>query len=136
MDRQEALRRLAAARVGHLATADRGGLPHVVPLAFAVMGETVYWTVDRKPKRTRNLKRLQNIRENPNVQLVADHYEEDWTRLWWVRVTGHARIVEDDDEDGRALDALAQKYPQYRTDPPSGPVVAIDLTRVIAWEGA
>jgi PPOX class probable F420-dependent enzyme len=100
------------------------------------MGETVYWAVDRKPKRTRHLKRLQNIRANPNVQLVADHYEEDWTRLWWVRATGHARIVEDDDEAERALDALAEKYPQYRAEAPTGPIVAIDLTRVTAWESA
>jgi PPOX class probable F420-dependent enzyme len=136
VDRSEALRRLAAARVGRLATADRGGLPHVVPLAFAVVGETVYWAVDRKPKRTRHLKRLQNIRANPNVQLVTDHYEEDWNRLWWVRVTGHARVVEEHDEAERALDALSEKYQQYRVDPPFGPVVAIDLTHVVGWESS
>lgn len=136
MDRHEALRRLAAARVGRLATADRGSLPHVVPVVFAVAGETIYWAVDRKPKRTRDLKRLQNIEANPNVQLVADHYEEDWSRLWWVRVTGHARAVEDEDELERALDTLAGKYPQYRTEPPSGPVVAVDIARVTAWEGS
>jgi PPOX class probable F420-dependent enzyme len=136
MDRGEALRRLADARVGHLATADPGGIPHVVPLVFAVRGETIYWTVDRKPKRTRELKRIQNIQANPNVQLVADRYDEDWARLWWVRVTGHARIVEDEEEAERALDALGEKYPQYRADPPPGPIVAIDMTRVTSWEGA
>ncbi len=136
MDRDDALRRLAGARAGHLATADRGSLPHVVPVVFVVAGETVYWAVDRKPKRTRDLKRLRNIEANPNVQLVADHYEEDWSRLWWVRITGHARTVEDEDEADRALDALAEKYPQYRADPPSGPVVAIDITRVVAWDSS
>jgi PPOX class probable F420-dependent enzyme len=136
MDREEALRRLANARVGHLATADRGGIPHVVPLVFAVTGKTIYWAVDRKPKRSRELKRIQNIRANPNVQLVADHYGEDWGRLWWVRVTGNARVVEDPDEAERALHALAEKYPQYRADPPSGPIVGIDVTRVAGWDGA
>jgi PPOX class probable F420-dependent enzyme len=133
MDREEALRRLAGARTGHLATADRGGLPHVVPVVFALAGETIFWAVDRKPKRTRDLKRLQNIEANPNVQLVVDHYEEDWSRLWWVRIAGLARTVEDDEAEG-ALDALAEKYQQYRADPPSGPVVGIDITRVTAWE--
>ncbi|HYT77720.1 MAG TPA: TIGR03668 family PPOX class F420-dependent oxidoreductase [Actinomycetota bacterium] len=136
MDREEALRRLAGARVGHLATADLGSLPHVVPVVFAVAGETIYWAVDQKPKGTRDLKRLRNIEANPNVQLVADHYEEDWSRLWWVRITGHSRTVEDEDEVDRALDALAQKFPQYRADPPEGPVVAIDIARVTAWESS
>jgi PPOX class probable F420-dependent enzyme len=136
MDRRDALHRLAGARVGHLATADPGSIPHVVPLVFVLIGETIYWTVDRKPKRSQDLKRLRNIRANPNVQLVADHYEEDWSRLWWVRVTGHARIVEDDDEANQALAGLGEKYPQYGVEPPYGPVVAIEIARISGWEGA
>ena len=136
MDREEALRRLDGAPVGRLATVDRGGLPHVVPVVFAVVGSTIYWAVDQKPKRSPRLQRLRNIEANPNVQLVVDHYEDDWSRLWWVRITGHARTVQDDDEAARALDALAQKYPQYRAKPPSGPMVAIDAARVSSWEGA
>jgi PPOX class probable F420-dependent enzyme len=134
VDRDEALRRLSSIRVAHLATSDRGSLPHVVPVVFALAGETIYWAVDHKPKGTRQLKRLRNIRANPNVELVADHYEEEWTRLWWVRVSGHARIVDADEEADLAIDLLAEKYPQYRADPPPGPVVAIDITRVTAWE--
>jgi PPOX class probable F420-dependent enzyme len=135
MDMEEALQRLAGARVGRLATVDRGGLPHAVPVVFALVGNTIYWAVDQKPKSSRDLKRLRNIEANPNVQLVADHYEEDWSRLWWVRVTGHARTIVENDEAARALDALAQKYPQYLAEAPSGPVVAIDVTRVSSWEG-
>ena len=138
MDRQEALRRLAEARVGRLATADAAGHAHVVPFAFVLDGETVYWAVDRKPKQSQRLKRLDNIRANPNVQIVVDHYDEDWRRLWWVRATGTARIL-GDGRDGkvvRALELLAMKYPQYRADPPAGPVVAIELTRVRAWEAS
>jgi PPOX class probable F420-dependent enzyme len=107
----------------------------VIPVVFAISGETIYWAVDDKPKTTRELKRLANIRSNPNVQLVVDRYEEDWSQLWWVRVTGHARIVEDEGEEERALRLLAEKYPQYRATPPPGPVVAIDIARVSWWEG-
>jgi PPOX class probable F420-dependent enzyme len=134
MDEKEALRRVAGARVGRLATVDGGGLPHVVPVVFALVGNTIYWAVDQKPKSSRDLKRLRNIEANPTVQLVADHYEEDWSRLWWARVTGHARTVLENEETILALEALAQKYPQYRAEPPSGPVVAIDVARVSAWE--
>lgn len=107
----------------------------MVPVVFVLAGQTIYWAVDHKPKRTRELKRLRNIRSNPNVELVADHFEEDWARIWWVRVSGHARVVEDLDEADRAIELLAEKYPQYGADPPPGPVVAIDITRVTAWEG-
>lgn len=134
MDREEALRRLAAARVGRLATVDAGGVPHVVPFVFALQGKTLYWAVDRKPKRSTDLRRIRNIRENPNVELVVDHYEDDWGRLWWVRARGTARLVEADDERGRALRLLASKYEQYRESPPPGPVVAVDLTGVSWWE--
>lgn len=136
MDQDEAIRRLSSARVGRLATADTGALPHVVPVVFVVEGRTIYWAVDHKPKRARELRRLRNIRANPNVELVVDQYAEDWADLWWVRVGGHARVVEDEDEEERAIESLAAKYPQYRDEPPPGPVVAIDIARVTAWEGA
>ena len=135
MEEAEALRRLGQARVGRLATVDRQGVPHVVPFTFALDGRTLYWAVDRKPKRSTRLKRLDNIEANPNVALVVDHYEEDWDALWWVRAAGTARIlVESAVERDRALALLGEKYGQYRTAPPDGPVVAVDLVRVSGWQ--
>jgi PPOX class probable F420-dependent enzyme len=136
VDEPAALVRLAAARVGRLATADQAGTPHVVPFVFVLDGRTVYWAVDRKPKRSRRLKRLENILANPRVELVADAYDEDWTSLWWVRAGGRARVVEDPETRSRASSLLAEKYPQYAADPPEGPVVAIDIDRVSWWEGS
>jgi len=136
VDRKEALSRLTSARVGHLATADASGTPHVVPFVFALDGETVYWSVDEKPKRSRRLKRLANIEANPNVEMVVDGYDEEWVRLWWVRASGPARILEQGDERTRALDLLRQKYPQYRANMPRGDVVAIELVRVTGWAAA
>jgi PPOX class probable F420-dependent enzyme len=135
VDRGEARRRLGEARVGRLATADAGGVPHVVPFVFALEGETLYWAVDEKPKRSRRIKRLANIEANPNVELVVDHYVERWDLLWWVRAAGAARIVEDEAERGRALGLLAAKYGQYRKRPPDGAVVAIEVARLTWWEG-
>jgi PPOX class probable F420-dependent enzyme len=134
VDQEAAWERLRSARVGRLATADAGGIPQVVPFVFTVADHTLYWAVDQKPKRSRRLRRLDNIAANPNVEVVVDHYDEDWTRLWWVRATGMARVVDDEPELGRALQALAEKYPQYRADPPEGPVVAIEVTRVTGWQ--
>ncbi len=134
MDERTAWERLRAARVGRLATADAGGVPHVVPLVFAAVERTLYWVVDRKPKRSKRLKRLDNIAANPNVEVVVDHYDDDWSRLWWVRAGGTARILEDEAEHARGLTALSEKYERYRTDPPEGPVIAIDISRVTGWE--
>lgn len=134
VDEREALSRLADARVGRLATVDAGGTPHVVPFVFALDDMTVYWAVDSKPKRSRQVKRLENIRANPNVEMVIDGYDEDWSELWWVRAAGPARIVEADEERARALELLSDKYPQYRNEAPDGPVVAIDLARISSWE--
>jgi PPOX class probable F420-dependent enzyme len=117
-----------------MATSDRRGNPHVVPVVFALDGRTLYWVVDRKPKRTQDLKRLDNIRANPSVQFVVDHYDEDWAGLWWVRLTGRGRVVEDQEERATALARLAKKYPQYRADAPEGAVVAVDVETVSAWE--
>jgi PPOX class probable F420-dependent enzyme len=121
--------------VGRLATADAGGVPHVVPFVFALDGDTVYWAVDEKPKRSRSIKRLANIQTNPNVEVVVDRYTERWDRLWWVRATGPARIVQEGTEEERAQVLLAAKYRQYRKQPPQGPVVAIEVARLTWWEG-
>jgi PPOX class probable F420-dependent enzyme len=134
VDQEAAWERLRAARVGRLATADAGGIPHVVPFVFAATDHALYWAVDQKPKRSRRLRRLDNIAANPNVEVVVDHYDDDWGRLWWVRAAGTARIVDDESERGRALGVLAEKYPQYRTEPPQGPVVAIEVSRVTGWQ--
>jgi PPOX class probable F420-dependent enzyme len=134
MDRTEALRRLGEARVGRHATADSGATPHVVPFVFALDGETLYWAVDQKPKRSKDLKRLANIRQNPRVEVVVDSYDEDWAKLWWVRASGRARILDPGDERERALSLLSERYDQYLTAPPDGPVLAIDLDRVSGWK--
>ena len=120
---------VAASRVAHLATAGRDGRPHVVPICFVLDGETLYTAVDEKPKRTRQLKRLENIEANPHVEVLIDHYEDDWSRLWWVRLRGTARIV----EDPRAVDLLVAKYPQYAERRPEGPVIAIDVEERSEW---
>lgn len=133
MPEEEALRRLAEARVGRLATADAAGTPHVVPFVFVVKGATLYWAVDGKPKRSPRLKRLANIEANPNVEVVVDRYDEDWSRLWWVRASGVARVLPEGDERELALRLLASKYPQYMAEAPTGPVVAVTLTRVTGW---
>ena len=133
MDSGEARKRLAEARVARLATADAGGVPHVVPFVFVLAGDTIYWAVDEKPKRTRDLRRLANIRANPNVEVVVDHYDEDWLALWWVRASGPARIVDDGQEAHRALALLAEKYPQYRASAPQGPVVGVEIARLRWW---
>ncbi len=128
--------RFASARVAHLATADEDGVPHVVPVTCAVVADRIYWAVDHKPKQTNDLKRLRNLAANPAASIVADHYEEDWTMLWWVRADGTGRVVEEGDERAAALEALAAKYPQYRDRAPEGPVVAIDITRWSGWTGS
>jgi PPOX class probable F420-dependent enzyme len=128
-------RRVAAARVARLATIDPDGRPHVVPICFALAEGVLYSAVDRKPKRSRDLRRLRNLRERGWATVLVDHYEEDWSALWWVRLRGRARVLEDGDESREALALLAGKYPQYRREPPPGPVVAVDVTEWRAWTG-
>jgi PPOX class probable F420-dependent enzyme len=130
--------RLAAARVARLATTDPDGRPHLVPIVFALDGDTLYSAVDRKPKRSSRLQRIENARARPDVTILVDHYEEDWSRLWWIRLRGRARVLDDGPERERALALLAAKYPQYRAEPPDGPVLAVDVTEVREWraEGA
>ena len=99
------------------------------PVGFVLDGETLYTAVDEKPKRTRRLKRLENIEANPRVEVLVDHYEDDWSKLWWVRLRGRARIV----EDPEAMALLARKYPQYREQPPAGPVIAVEIEEWTEW---
>ena len=126
-------KRVADAMVARLATVGAGGKPHVVPISYAVDGDTIYFAVDAKPKRTTDLQRLRNIAANPSVSVLVDHYEEDWTRLWWVRIDGTARLLPDGVQAVRATDLLAARYPQYQRDRPGGPVVAISIDRMSGW---
>jgi len=128
--------RLGDARVARLATVDAEGRPHVVPIAFAHHDENLYFAVDDKPKRSRNLKRLRNIAGNPRVSVLVDHYEDDWTRLWWVRVDGAAHVLDHDAEAQRAIDLLVRKYAQYARKRPQGPVVAIRIEHMTGWSPA
>jgi PPOX class probable F420-dependent enzyme len=123
--------RLNEARVARLATVDENGQPHVVPVTFAHRDDTIVIAVDHKPKTTRDLKRLRNIQANNQVSLLVDHYDEDWSKLWWIRADGTARIT----ETTPALAWLIEKYPQYQDIPPEGPFILIDVTRTVTWSG-
>ncbi|HZT14549.1 MAG TPA: TIGR03668 family PPOX class F420-dependent oxidoreductase [Gaiellaceae bacterium] len=128
--------RLAAERVARLATIDPDGRPHLVPIVFAVDGDTLYSAVDRKPKRSRTLRRIENARARPDVTVLVDHYDDDWTKLWWIRLRGRARVLDDGAERERALELLALKYAQYRDAPPDGPVLAVDVDDARSWSGS
>jgi PPOX class probable F420-dependent enzyme len=125
--------RLASARVARLATIDPDGRPHLVPIVFAIEDETLYTAVDRKRKRSQRLRRIENARARPDVTVLVDHYEEDWPRLWWIRLRGRARVLDRGEERDRAFALLSEKYPQYRDQPPDGPMLAVDIVEVREW---
>jgi PPOX class probable F420-dependent enzyme len=134
-----ALALLRDARVGRLATADAGGRPLVVPVCYAFDGHRLFSAVDAKPKQTRNLRRLRNIADNPQVSLVVDVWDEDWSRLCWVIVEGRAAVLSGGADFAAAIDLLVAKYPQYRAlslDRTQGAVIAVTPERVLAWRGA
>jgi PPOX class probable F420-dependent enzyme len=137
VERDDALARVHAARVGRLATVTPEGMPHVVPFVFALVERgadlRAYWAVDRKPKRSTDLARIRNLEHHPAVEFVVDGYAEDWTTLWWVRCSGSARVVADEAERAVALGVLGAKYLQYGREPPAGPVIAIDVERIAGW---
>lgn len=136
MTPQEARVRFAAARVARLATANSAGQPHLVPLVFAVEGDRVFSVVDDKPKRSTDLRRMTNVTENPRVSLLVDHYEEDWSALWWVRADGTGRIHETGSADAEAaIDLLAARYEQYRTRRPRGQVLEVGVLGWSGWSG-
>ena len=133
-DPRELRRRVVAAPVARLATVRRDGTPRLVPVTFAVLGELVCFAVDEvKPKRDARLARLGDIARDPRVTLLVDHYDADWSALWWVRIDGDAAALETGELRERALDALAAKYPPYRAARPAGPVVVITPRRWSGW---
>jgi PPOX class probable F420-dependent enzyme len=135
----EARSRLATARVARLATIGAQGAPHLVPITFAAVGDRIVTAVDHKPKRTTDLSRLRNLRARPRVCVLADHYEDRWERLWWVRADGVARIIDAGDDAGEhaaALDLLAARYPQYRLHRPAGAVISVSVERWSGWAWA
>jgi PPOX class probable F420-dependent enzyme len=133
LDPAEARTLFASAPVARLATVRPDGSAHIVPVCFAFWGEAIYTAVDHKPKATAALARLRHIAAEPRVALLADHYEDDWSRLWWVRVDGDASVVESAQEREAALAGLAAAYPQYAERPPEGPVIAVRPHRFSGW---
>jgi PPOX class probable F420-dependent enzyme len=127
--------RVTAAMVARLATVRADGAPHIVPVCFALdLDErTAVSIVDGKPKRSDRLQRLDNVRAQPRVSLLVDHYDDDWAQLWWVRVDGIAEVCEQGSEHGRAVGLLTAKYPQYREHLPTGAVLRIALERWTGW---
>jgi PPOX class probable F420-dependent enzyme len=132
-DRQRTF--VAAHRVARLASADAAGSPHVVPICYALIGDTVYFTIDEKPKKApARLKRLANLRANPRAALVVDRYEEDWSRLGWVMMQGVAQILLEGAEHDQAQAALRARYPQLAGMQIAAlPVVAVHIDHVASW---
>nr|WP_027141177.1 MULTISPECIES: TIGR03668 family PPOX class F420-dependent oxidoreductase [Pseudofrankia] len=147
LSEDEARARFAAARVARLATIAPDGTPRLVPVTFAVLAGlapghgfvagglgTVVTAVDHKPKRTTRLRRLDDIARDERVSLLADEYDDDWSRLWWARAAGTARVVEPPDPaHAVAASALAERYHQYRDHPPAGPAIVVTVTRWTGW---
>ncbi len=133
----QARERFVRSRIARLATVDTSGRPHLVPVVFALTGDTVAFAVDHKPKRSARLKRLANIRAHPEVCLLVDGYDEDWDRLWWARADGTAAVLPPaaaSAEATRYVLLLTEKYRrQYAARPPQGPVVAITVTHWSGW---
>jgi PPOX class probable F420-dependent enzyme len=127
--------RFAAAKVARLATVTPDGPPHLVPIVFAVAEATVYTAVDGKPKVSQRLRRVANIEANPRVSILVDHYEDDWSQLWWVRADGIATIHHDGPLCERGYELLRAKYPQYQYVPLDGPVIAVEVDQWSSWDG-
>jgi PPOX class probable F420-dependent enzyme len=125
--------RLLDARDPRLATVSGAGQPYTVPITFALDDSTLFFVIDNKPKSTLDLRRLRNIRENPHVSVLVDHYSDAWDTLWWVRADGRAEIWEDEQLRAAPVSLLSLKYPQYREQVPEGPVVAITVESLSGW---
>jgi PPOX class probable F420-dependent enzyme len=130
----DAAESFAAAPVAVLATVDAESVPHVVPVVFAVSGGVVYTAVDAKRKTTRRLRRLANIAANPRVSMLVDHYDDDWSQLWWVRADGLAEVHDSGEQMAIGYAVLRQKYLQYERVALDGPVVTVDVKRWSSWQ--
>jgi len=127
VNRDEIRRRVAAAPVATLATLDADGAPHLVPITFVLSGDELFTAVDHKPKTTRALKRLANVRRDPRVTVLVHSYDDDWDKLWWCRLRGTARVIEEVTRE------FGVKYEQYRDRLPSGPVIAVIVHEWTGW---
>lgn len=133
IDQQEITRRLQDIRSAALGTVDKQGRPHLVPIVFAYQNGRLYTAVDQKPKSTRRLKRLTNIESNPTVSVLLDRYDDDWTRLWWIRIDGSARVLNSGPDFCEGIALLTRKYQPYLTQPPPGPVIKVQVETIRAW---
>jgi len=129
----EARARFEEASVARLATVRPDGAPHIVPVTFALDGDTIVTAVDGKPKRGTPLRRFENVAADPRVSVLVDAYDADWARLWWARADGRASIVADGAELERALAALRARYPQYESVALIGPALVIAVDRWSGW---
>jgi PPOX class probable F420-dependent enzyme len=127
---------VAESRVGRLGTIDPRGRPHLVPISFVLVDDVVYSAVDSKPKTTRRLQRVSNIEREPRASLLIDHYDEDWTKVWWCLIRGRGHVVHEGAEFDRAVSALAEKYEQYQGKPPPGPAVVLEVDEWRGWHSS
>lgn len=130
---EQARSRFADSPVAVLGTVGVAGAAHLVPVTYAVSGDRVYIAIDDKPKSGGELKRLRNIAENPRVCLLAQHYQEEWSGLWWARADGAARVIDPGDMPFGALGALVGRYAWYRAHPPTGPVIEVTVEKWSGW---
>jgi PPOX class probable F420-dependent enzyme len=130
MNEAEAREAFAKRRVARLATLNPDGAPHIVPICFAIDGDVIYSAIDHKPKRSAHPQRLRNINRDARVAILADHYDECWQKLWWIRADGRARVVAAGEQ---AVALLARRYEQYRQRPPRGEMIVIDVARWSGW---
>jgi PPOX class probable F420-dependent enzyme len=128
--------RVSAARVARLATVRPDGTPHIVAVTFALDGDIVVSAVDHKPKRTQELQRLRNLEERPTASLLVDHYEDDWSKLWWVRLDLDVEIVRHGPRRTDLLEPLVSKYADYRVAAPQGPVLVMAVRSTTSWSAS
>ncbi len=129
----ELRRRFASSAVARLSTVRPDGAPHVVPVVFALVEDTLYSAVDAKPKRSPRLQRLVNVRAEPRCALLVDHYDDDWSRLWWVRADGTGTVVDEPPTAHPGLEALVERHAQYRDARPGGPLLVVTVERWSGW---
>lgn len=125
-------RLIAAARHGVLATNGETH-PHQVPIVYAIEGDTLVTAVDHKPKSTTGLARVANLTRNPRCSVLVEHYDDDWDRLWWVRIDGNGAVDGSPTAVAAAGRLLARRYSQYQRQPPQGPVITVSIERLVGW---